>query len=124
VVRVRRLPRADRGCRHRRLLRQGHHKDADGTDASKGNDRPIPWLELATALVAGGTWGIAMPGGPLSAAFTGPAEAIATGSTVVLGASLVALAAGPLKNGTSVNRTDEAPIEAGPSQGLPPPVPA
>lgn len=81
-------------------------KDADGIAASKRNARDVPVLELATALVAGGTWGMAMPGGPLSATFTGPMELIATGSTVVVGAFLVTLAAGPLKTGTDINRGD------------------
>lgn len=73
-------------------------------NASAGNERPVPWLELGTALVAAAAWGLAMPGGPLSAQLTGPAELIATGTTVILGAALVTVAAGPLTSGTSINR--------------------
>ncbi|MDT7706423.1 MAG: hypothetical protein QOG20_2030 [Pseudonocardiales bacterium] len=80
------------------------------TNASAGNQRPAPWLELGTALVAAAAWGLAMPGGPFSAQFTGPAQLLATGSTLVLGASLVTLAATPLTRGTEINRT---PADAG-----------
>ncbi|MDT7707391.1 MAG: hypothetical protein QOG20_2998 [Pseudonocardiales bacterium] len=78
--------------------------------------------DAGTALVAAATWGLAMTGGPLSATLTGSAEAIGTGTTTVLGAALITIAANALKSGTNVNHSsDDASEGALPPTSSPPP---
>lgn len=95
--------------------------------------RPVPWPELLSAVVAAAVWGAAMPGGPLSVAFTGPAEAITTGSTAVVGAVVVSFLAGQLTKGVGLTPgggdegSPQIPAPPGAAQlatGAPEPLPA
>jgi hypothetical protein len=90
--------------------------------------RAVPVPELISAVVAAAAWGAAMPGGPLSVAFTGPVQAITTCSTAVLGAVVVSFLAGQLTNGAGPSPSDgtertsqgAAPSVVGaPGSGLP-----
>ena len=58
-------------------------------------------LELVPALFAAAAWGLALPGGPLSALLQGAAETLTISAIIVGGGALVALTASPLPQPTS-----------------------
>ncbi|MGH3430690.1 MAG: hypothetical protein ACRDQZ_24515, partial [Mycobacteriales bacterium] len=55
---------------------------------SRCNRRGFPLAEVSVALVAGAAWGLAMPGSPLDALFTGTAHTLAA-AVIIIGATAV-----------------------------------
>lgn len=61
----------------------------------------FPAVEVSSALLAGGAWGLAMPGSPLGAALSGTALTLTTASVLIGAAAVLSLLAAPtLKTGT------------------------
>jgi hypothetical protein len=57
----------------------------------EGNRRTFPAIELASALIAGLAWGLAMPGSALNVALKGNAATIAAASIAIGGAAVLSL---------------------------------
>jgi hypothetical protein len=77
---------------------------ARGPRAADGprNRYSFPAGEIFSALVAGGAWGLVMPGSPLDPTLTGTARTLTTTSVLVGTAALLSLLTAPaLKTGTS-----------------------
>lgn len=69
----------------------------------------FPGVEVGSALLAGGAWGLAMPGSPLDAALSGTARTLTTASVLIGTAAVLSLLAAPaLKTGTSSRKKAEA----------------
>lgn len=58
-------------------------------------------IELAPVLLASIAWGLALPGGPLSAELTGATGALTLGAIVIVGGALVGATCAPLRTATS-----------------------
>jgi hypothetical protein len=79
-------------------------REARGPLAAAGRRRrnSFPAVEVCSALLAGGAWGLVMPGSPLDSTLTGTARTLTTTSVLVGTAALLSLLAAPaLKTGTS-----------------------
>jgi hypothetical protein len=59
--------------------------------------RRLPWLEIATAVIAFGAWGLVMPESPLFAELSGDDRVISTLIITAAGAAIVSLLTGSLK---------------------------
>jgi hypothetical protein len=103
------------------VLAAYHRKAASARPSSVPDDqhwgRRTPF-ELVPVLLAAMAWGLAMPGGPLSALITGAAGALVLGAVVIGGGALVTLTAAPLRTATATPPTEE-PAPGDPADPLP-----
>jgi hypothetical protein len=68
----------------------------------------FPAAEVTSALLAGGAWGLSMPGSPLDGALAGTARTLTTASVLVGSAALLSLLAAPtLKTGTKSRKATD-----------------
>jgi hypothetical protein len=75
----------------------GLAKDEDVDDR-----RSVPVAEIGSALLAGGAWGLAMPGSPLAATLTGTVRTLTTASVLIGTAAVLSLLTAPqLKTGAT-----------------------
>jgi hypothetical protein len=64
--------------------------------------RSVPVAEIGSALLAGGAWGLAMPGSPLAATLTGTVRTLTTASVLIGAAAVLSLLTAPqLKTGAT-----------------------
>jgi hypothetical protein len=63
--------------------------------------RQLPWLEIATAVVAFAAWGLVMPESPLFAELSGDDRVVSTLIITAVGVALVGLLSGSLKKPAS-----------------------
>ncbi|MFC5138195.1 hypothetical protein ACFPK1_08125 [Actinomycetospora rhizophila] len=91
--------------------------------------RWVPITELAPAILAAGAWGLALPGGPLSASLTGDQSTLTVSAIIIGGGALVALTAAPARQATNEappdgNDSAEASGGTAESSGQIPPSPS
>jgi hypothetical protein len=96
-------------------------RGALGVAPGDARRKSFPGVEVGSALLAGGAWGLAMPGSPLDAALSGTARTLTTASVLIGTAAVLSLLAAPaLKTGTG--KKAKAAASGGDSVGSPAPV--
>ena len=90
---------------------------AQSTRADRSPQRRAP-IELLPTMVSAIAWGLAMPGGPLTAQFSGATGVLAVTAVIIGGGALVTVTGIPLKTATDTPgapRTAPAPLLSRPS---------